>query len=58
MKSYRQASGGQRLQGLVSYLNDAAPQRLQPQAVSARAAQLNTHDLASLVQVYKLRAAR
>lgn len=58
MKSYRQASVGQRLQGTVSYLNEAAPQRLQPQPVSARAALLNTHELAGLVQVYKLRAAR
>lgn len=58
MKSYRQASVGQRLQGTVSYLNEAAPQRLQPQPVSARAAPLNTQDLASLVHLYKLRAAR
>ncbi|XP_029706113.1 peroxisomal acyl-coenzyme A oxidase 1 isoform X2 [Takifugu rubripes] len=52
LKSYSQARGGQQLQGSVSYLS-----RLQPQPVSAGVPPLNIQDLASLVQVYQLRAA-
>ncbi|XP_046899972.1 peroxisomal acyl-coenzyme A oxidase 1 isoform X2 [Hypomesus transpacificus] len=57
MKSYRQARGGQQLSGIVSYLNESE-RRLQPQPVSARPTVVNINDLASLVEVYKLRAAK
>ncbi|KAI1896731.1 hypothetical protein AGOR_G00097820 [Albula goreensis] len=55
VKSYTQASTGQQLSGIVSYLNK--PQsRLQPQPVSARPTVVDINDLASLVEAYKLRA--
>lgn len=57
MKSYRQASKGQQLTGIVSYLNEAQ-QRLQAQPVSSRPTVVNISDLASLVEAYKLRAAK
>ncbi|XP_070828845.1 peroxisomal acyl-coenzyme A oxidase 1 isoform X2 [Chaetodon trifascialis] len=56
VKSYRQAKAGQQLSGMVSYLNEAE-HRVQPQPVAARPTVVNINDLASLVQVYKLRAA-
>ncbi|KAM4604056.1 peroxisomal acyl-coenzyme A oxidase 1 isoform 1-T1 [Polymixia lowei] len=58
LKSYRQAQAGQRLSGIVSYLNEAEQRRLQPQPVSSRPTVVNINDLASLVEVYKLRAAQ
>uniref|UniRef100_A0A4W5RDM7 Acyl-coenzyme A oxidase n=1 Tax=Hucho hucho TaxID=62062 RepID=A0A4W5RDM7_9TELE len=57
IKSYRQASAGHQLSGIVSYLNESE-RRLQPQSVSSRPTVVNVNDLASLVDVYKLRAAR
>ncbi|XP_030638494.1 peroxisomal acyl-coenzyme A oxidase 1 isoform X2 [Chanos chanos] len=57
VKSYRQASEGQRLSGIVSYLNESQS-RVQPQPVSARPTVTNINDLASLVEAYKLRAAK
>ncbi|XP_062304341.1 peroxisomal acyl-coenzyme A oxidase 1 isoform X1 [Osmerus eperlanus] len=57
MKCYRQARGGQQLSGIVSYLNESE-RRVQPQSVSARPTVVNINDLASLVEVYKLRAAK
>ncbi|XP_048103261.1 peroxisomal acyl-coenzyme A oxidase 1 isoform X2 [Alosa alosa] len=57
VKSYRQASKGEQLTGIVSYLNDAQ-QRLQAQPVSSRPTVVNISDLASLVEAYKLRAAK
>ncbi|KAG7491652.1 hypothetical protein MATL_G00006290 [Megalops atlanticus] len=57
VKSYTQASAGQQLSGMVSYLNKPES-RLQPQAVSARPTVVDISDLASLVEAYKLRAAR
>uniref|UniRef100_H3BZB4 Acyl-coenzyme A oxidase n=1 Tax=Tetraodon nigroviridis TaxID=99883 RepID=H3BZB4_TETNG len=57
VKSYRQASVGQRLQGSVSYLSEAAAQRLRPRPVSGGAAPLSTQDLLSLVHLYQRRAA-
>ncbi|XP_031419959.1 peroxisomal acyl-coenzyme A oxidase 1 isoform X1 [Clupea harengus] len=57
VKSYRQASTGQQLSGIVSYLNEAH-QRLQAQPVSSRPTVVNISDLASLVEAYKLRAAK
>ncbi|KAK5899338.1 hypothetical protein CesoFtcFv8_008828 [Champsocephalus esox] len=57
VKSYRQAKEGQQLSGTVSYLNDANLQRVQPQTVAARPTVVDVNDLASLVEVYKQRAA-
>ncbi|XP_019732078.1 peroxisomal acyl-coenzyme A oxidase 1 isoform X1 [Hippocampus comes] len=57
MKSYRQARAGEQLHGIVSYLNEAEHQRIQPQLVTARTTGLDINDLSSLVEVYKLRAA-
>ncbi|RVE76628.1 hypothetical protein OJAV_G00010670 [Oryzias javanicus] len=57
VKSYRQAKEGQRLSGIVSYLNEPVDRRLQPQAVAARPIVVDVNDLSSLVEVYKIRAA-
>nr|XP_046186196.1 peroxisomal acyl-coenzyme A oxidase 1-like isoform X2 [Oncorhynchus gorbuscha] len=57
IKSYRQASAGHQLSGIVSYLNESE-RRLQPQSVSSRPTVVNVNDLASLVEAYKLRAAK
>ncbi|KAM7418968.1 hypothetical protein PAMA_016198 [Pampus argenteus] len=56
VKSYRQAKEGQQLSGIVSYLNEAEHRRVQPQPVAARPTVVDINDLASLVEVYKLRA--
>ncbi|XP_022531317.1 peroxisomal acyl-coenzyme A oxidase 1 isoform X2 [Astyanax mexicanus] len=56
VKSYRQAREGQQLSGIVSYLNEQ--QRVQPHPVSSRPTVVNINDLSSLVEAYKLRAAR
>ncbi|XP_035516550.1 peroxisomal acyl-coenzyme A oxidase 1 isoform X1 [Morone saxatilis] len=57
VKSYQRAKAGQQLSGTVSYLNEAEHQRVQPQPVAARPTVVDINDLASLVEVYKLRAA-
>nr|XP_040041910.1 peroxisomal acyl-coenzyme A oxidase 1 isoform X2 [Gasterosteus aculeatus aculeatus] len=57
VKSYRQAQAGQQLSGIVSYLNDLKHQRVQPQPVAGRPTVVDINDLASLVEVYKQRAA-
>ncbi|XP_021423747.1 peroxisomal acyl-coenzyme A oxidase 1 isoform X2 [Oncorhynchus mykiss] len=57
IKSYQQASAGHQLSGIVSYLNESE-RRLQPQSVSSRPTVVNVNDLASLVEAYKLRAAK
>ncbi|XP_042280318.1 peroxisomal acyl-coenzyme A oxidase 1 isoform X1 [Thunnus maccoyii] len=57
VKSYRQAKEGQQLSGIVSYLNEADHRRVQPQPVAARPTVVDINDLASLVEIYKLRAA-
>ncbi|XP_023828345.1 peroxisomal acyl-coenzyme A oxidase 1 isoform X1 [Salvelinus sp. IW2-2015] len=57
IKSYRQASAGHQLSGIVSYLNESE-RSLQPQSVSSRPTVVNVNDLASLVEAYKLRAAK
>ncbi|XP_064821053.1 peroxisomal acyl-coenzyme A oxidase 1-like isoform X1 [Oncorhynchus masou masou] len=57
IKSYQQVSAGHQLSGIVSYLNESE-RRLQPQSVSSRPTVLNVNDLASLVEAYKLRAAK
>lgn len=58
VKSYQQAKAGQRLSGTVSYLGEARQQRLQPQPMAAGQTVVDISDLASLVDVYKLRAMR
>uniref|UniRef100_A0A3Q3EMN4 Peroxisomal acyl-coenzyme A oxidase 1 n=1 Tax=Labrus bergylta TaxID=56723 RepID=A0A3Q3EMN4_9LABR len=50
VKSYRQAKAGQQLSGIVSYLNEAQHQRVQPQPVAARPTVVDINDLASLVE--------
>ncbi|KAJ8002052.1 hypothetical protein DPEC_G00175800 [Dallia pectoralis] len=57
IKSYRQAAAGHQLTGIVSYLNESAL-RLQPQTVSSHSTMVNVNDLQSLVEAYKLRAAK
>ncbi|KAM9314155.1 peroxisomal acyl-coenzyme A oxidase 1 isoform 2-T2 [Pholidichthys leucotaenia] len=57
MKSYRQVKAGQQLSGIVSYLNESADWRVQPQPVAARPTVVDINDLNSLVEVYKRRAA-
>uniref|UniRef100_A0A7N6FBR4 Acyl-coenzyme A oxidase n=1 Tax=Anabas testudineus TaxID=64144 RepID=A0A7N6FBR4_ANATE len=57
VKSYRQVKNGQQLSGIVSYLNEAQHQRVQPQPVASRPTVVDINDLSSLVEVYKLRAA-
>ncbi|KAL6110252.1 acox1 [Pungitius sinensis] len=57
VKSYRQAQAGQQLSGIVSYLNDPKHQRVQPQPVAGRPTVVDINDLASLVEVFKQRAA-
>uniref|UniRef100_A0A3Q3MC61 Acyl-coenzyme A oxidase n=1 Tax=Mastacembelus armatus TaxID=205130 RepID=A0A3Q3MC61_9TELE len=57
VKSYRQVKDGQQLSGIVSYLNEAEHRRVQAQPVTARPTVVDINDLASLVEVYKLRAA-
>ncbi|XP_037621620.1 peroxisomal acyl-coenzyme A oxidase 1 isoform X3 [Sebastes umbrosus] len=57
VKCYRQAKAGQQLSGIVSYLNEAKHLRVQPQPVAARPTVVDINDLATLVEVYKQRAA-
>nr|XP_020466619.1 peroxisomal acyl-coenzyme A oxidase 1 [Monopterus albus] len=57
VKSYQQVKAGKQLSGIVSYLNEAEHWRVQPQPVAARPTVVDINDLASLVEVYKLRAA-
>uniref|UniRef100_A0A4W4E8Y7 Acyl-coenzyme A oxidase n=1 Tax=Electrophorus electricus TaxID=8005 RepID=A0A4W4E8Y7_ELEEL len=57
VKSYRQAKEGQQLTGIVSYLNEPQ-QRVQTRPASSRPAVVDINDLASLVEAYKLCAAR
>uniref|UniRef100_A0A3Q3XE96 Acyl-coenzyme A oxidase n=1 Tax=Mola mola TaxID=94237 RepID=A0A3Q3XE96_MOLML len=56
VKSYKQAKAGQRLSGIVSYLNEAEHRRVQVQPVAARPPVVDINDLAGLVEIYKLRA--
>ncbi|XP_068177420.1 peroxisomal acyl-coenzyme A oxidase 1 isoform X2 [Antennarius striatus] len=57
VKCYRQAKAGQRLSGIVSYLNEADHQSVRPQPVAAGTTGVDINDLASLVEIYKRRAA-
>lgn len=58
VKSYGQAKAGKQLNGIVSYLSEARHGRVQPQPVAARPRVVDINDLASLVEAYKLRAAK
>ncbi|PIO26413.1 hypothetical protein AB205_0002950, partial [Aquarana catesbeiana] len=55
-KSYTAATSGERLGGMLSYLNDVSSQHVQPQPLAGRS-QININDLLSLVEAYKQRAA-
>ncbi|KAJ8264118.1 hypothetical protein GJAV_G00145380 [Gymnothorax javanicus] len=57
LKSFAQATAGQQLGGMVSYLNKSQS-RLQARPVSSRPTVVDISDLASLVEAYKQRAAR
>ncbi|KAM3921195.1 peroxisomal acyl-coenzyme A oxidase 1 isoform 2-T2 [Leptodactylus fuscus] len=56
-KSYTAALSGERLEGMVSYLNDVSLQRLQAQPLAGRALVTDINDVGSLVEAYKQRAA-
>lgn len=56
-KSYTAAESGERLGGMVSYLNDVSSQRVQPQPVASRFQIADINDVLCLVEAYKLRAA-
>ncbi|XP_072318611.1 peroxisomal acyl-coenzyme A oxidase 1 isoform X1 [Eucyclogobius newberryi] len=57
VKSYKQAKAGQRLGGIVSYLNDIDQHRVQAHPASARPTVVDVNNLTDLVESYKLRAA-
>ncbi|KAM4692042.1 peroxisomal acyl-coenzyme A oxidase 1 isoform 1-T1 [Rhinophrynus dorsalis] len=57
VKSYTAAISGERLDGMVSYLNDVSQQRVQPQPLAGRSLVTDINDLGSLVEAYKQRAA-
>lgn len=56
-KSYTAALSGERLGGMVSYLNDVSLQRVQAQPLAGRSLVTDINDLESLVEAYKQRAA-
>ncbi|XP_072259321.1 peroxisomal acyl-coenzyme A oxidase 1 [Pyxicephalus adspersus] len=56
-KSYNAALAGERLDGMVSYLNDVSSQRVQPQPLAGRSQISDINDVLSLVEAYKQRAA-
>ncbi|XP_060620629.2 peroxisomal acyl-coenzyme A oxidase 1 isoform X1 [Anolis sagrei] len=58
IKSYKQASSGQLLSGMVSYLNDLPGQHILPHQVAGRPTALHINNPSSLVEAYKLRASR
>lgn len=58
MKSYDQVRSGKPLCGLVSYLNNLPSQRIQPQQVAVWPTVLDISSPDSLMEAYKLRAAR
>ncbi|XP_003217249.2 peroxisomal acyl-coenzyme A oxidase 1 isoform X1 [Anolis carolinensis] len=58
IKSYTQASSGQLLSGMVSYLNDLPGQHILPHQVAGRPTALHINNPSSLVEAYKLRASR
>ncbi|XP_056673097.1 peroxisomal acyl-coenzyme A oxidase 1 isoform X2 [Monodelphis domestica] len=58
IKSYDQVHSGKLVGGMVSYLNDLPSQRIQPHQVAAWPAVVDINSPDSLVEAYKLRAAR
>lgn len=56
-KSYTAALSGERLEGMVSYLNDVSLQRVQARPLAGRSLVSDINDLESLVEAYKQRAA-
>ncbi|XP_069608159.1 peroxisomal acyl-coenzyme A oxidase 1 isoform X1 [Ranitomeya imitator] len=56
-KSYTAALSGERLGGMVSYLNDVSSQRVQAQPLAGQSLVMDINDLGSLVEAYKQRAA-
>ncbi|XP_075701750.1 peroxisomal acyl-coenzyme A oxidase 1 isoform X4 [Rhinoderma darwinii] len=56
-KSYTAALSGERLGGMVSYLNDVSLHRVQAQPLAGRSLVTDINDLDSLVEAYKQRAA-
>ncbi|XP_018427966.1 PREDICTED: peroxisomal acyl-coenzyme A oxidase 1 isoform X1 [Nanorana parkeri] len=56
-KSYTAAESGERLGGMVSYLNDVSSQRVQPQPLAGRPQIADINDVFGLVEAYKQRAA-
>ncbi|XP_044530329.1 peroxisomal acyl-coenzyme A oxidase 1 isoform X1 [Gracilinanus agilis] len=58
IKSYDQVHSGKLVGGMVSYLNDLPSQRIQPHQVAAWPAMVDINSPDSLVEAYKLRAAR
>lgn len=56
-KSYTAALSGERLEGMVSYLNDVSLQRVQAQPLAGRSLVTDINDLESVVEAYKQRAA-
>ncbi|XP_075033906.1 peroxisomal acyl-coenzyme A oxidase 1 isoform X1 [Mixophyes fleayi] len=56
-KSYTAALSGERLGGMVSYLNDVSSQRVQAQPLAHRSLIKDINDPSSLVEAYKQRAA-
>ncbi|XP_068932437.1 peroxisomal acyl-coenzyme A oxidase 1 isoform X2 [Petaurus breviceps papuanus] len=58
MKSYDQVHSGKLVGGMMSYLNDLASQRIQPQQVAAWPAVVDISSPDSLAEAYKRRAAR
>ncbi|XP_072501860.1 peroxisomal acyl-coenzyme A oxidase 1 isoform X3 [Notamacropus eugenii] len=58
MKSYDQVHSGKLVGGMMSYLNDLASQRIQPQQVAGWPAMVDINSPDSLTEAYKHRAAR
>ncbi|XP_049626735.1 peroxisomal acyl-coenzyme A oxidase 1 isoform X2 [Suncus etruscus] len=58
IKSYEQVRAGTLVGGTMSYLNDLPSQRIQPQQVAARASVVDLSNPDSLMDAYRLRAAR
>ncbi|XP_069809763.1 peroxisomal acyl-coenzyme A oxidase 1 isoform X1 [Dendropsophus ebraccatus] len=56
-KSYTAALSGERLEGMVSYLNDVSSHRVQARPLAGRSLVTDMNDLGSLVEAYKQRAA-
>lgn len=58
IKSYEQVRAGTLVGGTMSYLNDLPSQRIQPQQVAARPSVVDLSNPDSLMDAYRLRAAR